>query len=233
VAQLDRLEEALGVRFDNISLLQQALIHSSYVNENPNSPLPSNERLEFLGDALLNFLIAQGLYSLSPPLAEGKMSKLRASLVCEETLSSLSLSLGLGEYLQLGRGEEATGGRQRPSNLARALEAVLGAILLDQGMEKAKEVVWRLLSNQWGKVLRGETFPDYKSQLQEYLQKRGLPPPIYRVVEERGEAHAKSFVVEVWVREKALGKGWGRSKKKAEMEAARSALISLAKGQVI
>lgn len=233
MSDIRELEKKLGLKFNDPSLLEQALIHSSFINEHPDFPLPSNERLEFLGDALLNFLVAERLYSLFPPLPEGKMSKLRASSVCEEILSSLALSLRLGEYLKLGRGEEMSGGRQRPANLARAFEALLGAIFLDQGTERAKEVFWKLFEEQWRSILEGKTSPDHKSQLQEYLQKRGLPTPVYRVVEEKGPPHNKSFIVEVLVGDKAIGRGWGKSKRKAGMEAARSALISLKQREMI
>lgn len=233
MADIRELEEALGLKFDNLSLLEQALTHRSFINENPDFPLPSNERLEFLGDALLNLFVTEKLYYLSPPLSEGRMSKLRAALICEETLSSLALSLKLGEYLKLGKGEEASGGRKRPSNLSRAFEALIGAIFLDKGIEKTEEAFWRLFDAKWRKVLAGEVILDYKSQLQEYLHQRRLPTPIYRVVEEKGPPHRKSFTIEVLVGDITIGKGCGENKKKAEMEAARSALISLEQKEVI
>jgi len=223
--QLSRLEASLGVRFRQISLLEEALTHSSYAHENPGTP--ANERLEFLGDAVLGFVMAQMLHSLSPPLSEGEMSWLRSHLVCRDTLASIARSVGLGNYLRLGKGEEATGGRKRSSILARTLEAVLGAVFEDQGLEGARTVIDRLFEREWRRVLDGEIPPNYKSELQQLLQKQNQPPPRYRIVDEVGPDHAKSFIVEVVVGDRVVGRGIGRSKKRAESAAARDALFAL------
>lgn len=225
LSQLSELESSLGVRFKELSLLEEALTHSSFSHENPG--VPANERLEFLGDAVLGFVMAEMLHSLTPPLSEGEMSWLRSHLVCRDTLASIARSVGLGNYLRLGKGEEASGGRRRASILARALEAILGAIFEDQGLESARAVIDRLFKKEWQRVLNGEIPPNYKSELQQVLQRQNMPPPRYRIVNEIGPDHAKSFVVEVVVGDRVIGRGVGKSKKKAENAAARDALFAL------
>lgn len=231
--ELSELEDILGIKFKDPSLLEQALVHKSYINENPDFPLPFNERLEFLGDAVLDFFVSKRLYLISPPLSEGKMTKLRSALVCRDTLSKIAKEIKLGEFLRLGKGEEATGGRERASNLSGALEAIIGAVYLDQGAEAAEALIWKLLGNVWELALSGKLPPDYKSELQEFLQARGLPRPQYNLIKTEGPDHARKFTVEVSVMGKTLGKGEGKSKKKAEKEAAHSALIALSQGEVI
>jgi len=223
------LQSILGVTFRNVSLLQQALVHRSYLNENPDFPLPSNERLEFLGDSLLGIVIAEKLYKDFPELSEGEMTKLRSALVRMETLARLASSLGLGDHLYLGRGEEVSGGRTRRSISACALEAVVGAMLIGQGFDSAKEFVLRLFDGEIGRALRDRQMlaGDYKSRLQELVQPQHQVTPVYRTIGEEGPDHAKVFTVEVIVSGSVAGVGRGRSKRIAEMEAARSAFEGL------
>lgn len=222
-----RLEELLGVGFNNPSLLKQALVHDSYLNENPNFSLASNERLEFLGDAILGYIVAEQLYDLFPDMTEGKLTTFRSYLVCQETLSRLASSLNLGEYLLLGQGELKSGGRNRPTNLARAMEAVIGAIVLDQGLETCQKLVLRLLANDIELIKAGKHPFDYKSRLQEIVQAKSQPPPTYHTIDTQGVAHDRWFKVEVRVGDNVLGQGEGKSKRSAETEAAHSALEKL------
>jgi len=227
LTDLVRLQEILNVSFMDLSLLEQALVHRSYLNENPDSVLPSNERLEFLGDALLGFVVAQRLYVEYPHLSEGEMSRLRSAIVCRETLAHLASSLGLGEYLRLGRGEEASGGRKRESNLACAFEAVVGAILVDRGFAAARDFILRFLDAELETAVEETLAKDYKSRLQEIVQAREQKTPSYRIVETTGPEHEKKFTVEVLVGDLVMGRGTGRSKRVAEREAARVALERL------
>jgi ribonuclease-3 len=227
VADLDVLEQIIGVTFRDRTLLEQALVHRSYLNENPDFALPSNERLEFLGDAVLGLVVAEKLYHEFPHLSEGKMTKLRAALVRQETLASLAASLGLGSYLRLGRGEEVSGGRSRQTNLARAFEAVVGAVFLDQGFAVAADSILRLFGDQLRRITEGRLTTDYKSRLQEVVQAEQRLTPVYRVVEASGPDHDKRFVVEVMVGDTVIGRGAGRSKRMADEEAAWSAIERL------
>jgi len=227
LAEFASLQNILGVTFRNLSLLEQALVHRSYLNENPDFALPSNERLEFLGDSLLGFVIAEGLYSDFPDLSEGEMTRLRAALVRKETLARLAGSLGFGAYLYLGRGEEASGGRNKQSTLAGVFEAVIGAILMDQGLAVAKGFLLRLFEGEISNVIEEKLIADYKSRLQEIIQARHHVTPLYRTIREVGPDHAKEFTVEVIVGDSVIGRGHGKSKRLAEMEAARDALDGL------
>lgn len=225
------LQDNMGVSFENASLLQQALVHSSYLNENPGFHLASNERLEFLGDSLVGFVIAERLYRDCPDMSEGKLTRLRASLVCGEMLARLANSLSLGDHLLLGLGEEASGGRTRQSNLAGVLEAVLGAVLLDQGFDVARELVHRLFDADLREAIRGNVAVDYKSRLQELVQGRLQITPVYRTAKEMGPDHDKEFTVEVLVGESVIGRGFGKNKRQAEVQAAQQALEKLTRGQ--
>lgn len=227
MADLSVLQQILGVFFNDPSLLEQALVHSSYVNENPGSALTSNERLEFLGDAVLGSVIAEKLYHDLPSFTEGEMTKLRATLVCRDTLAQAARAIGLGDYLCLGKGEEASGGQHKPVNLAGALEAVIAAIYLDQGAATAKDFILRLFNKELQKVVSQGAEVNYKSQLQELIQAREQQTPAYHVIEATGPDHDRRFTVEVKVGDTVLGRGSGRSKKEAETEAARSALERL------
>jgi len=198
-------------------------VHSSYLNENSDFPLPSNERLEFLGDAVLGFIVAESLHMEFPELPEGHLTMIRAFLVCRESLNEVASSLKLGDWLLLGRGEEATGGRMRQSNLANAMEALIGAIYLDQGLDVAKEFVLRQLKPLLERTRAGAISPNYKALLQESLQKQTQLTPNYRVAEVSGPDHDPQFSVEVVIEGDVLARGTGKSRKAAEVEAARIA----------
>jgi ribonuclease-3 len=227
LANLVVLQQALGISFNDQSFLEQALIHSSYINENPGFAQGSNERLEFLGDAILGYIVAEKLYQDFPQSTEGKMTKLRAVLVRRDSLVHLARAIGLGAHLYLGRGEEASGGRDKPANLAGALEAVIAAIYLDQDLSATRDFISRLFDEELQKLVSQGTQFDYKSQLQELTQAKQQPAPTYHLVEEVGPDHDKKFTVEVKIGGNILGRGSGRSKKMAETEAARSALQRL------
>ena len=221
------LQQSLGVTFKNAGLLQQALIHGSYLNEYPATVSASNERLEFLGDAILGFLVAGKLYRDFPELAEGEMTRIRSFLVRRDTLARIARSLKLGEYLYMGKGEEAGGGRQKPANLAGALEAVIAAVFLDRGLAVARELVLGWLAGEFQEVLAKSRDVDYKSQLQELVQSKYHASPSYRTVQATGPDHDKMFTVEVHIGDRVLGRGSGKSKKVAETEAACHALEQL------
>lgn len=227
MADITDLQEILGVTFNKPSLLEQALVHSSYVNENPAFVSGHNERLEFLGDAVLGFIVAEKLYQDFPDLSEGEMTKLRSVLVRRETLARVAKAVRLGDFLYLGKGEEASGGQDKTANLAGALEAVIAATFLDQGAAAARNFVLRLLSEELARVVSQGMAVDYKSQLQELMQSRYQSTPVYRLVEEVGPDHDKRFTVEVMAGNTVLGRGTGKNKKSAETEAARSALERL------
>lgn len=218
------LQEALGVEFLNPSLLERALIHSSYLNEYLGTVTASNERLEFLGDAVLGFIVAEKLYQDYPGLAEGEMTRIRSVLVRRETLAQIAGDLKLGDYLYLGKGEEVGGGRQKPANLAGAMEAVIAAVYLDQGLLVAGELVLTWLAGEIQEVVGQRKGVDYKSQLQEVIQSEYRSSPSYRTVQATGPDHDKLFTVEVMIGDRVLGRGVGKSKKLAETEAARDAL---------
>jgi len=217
----------MGVSFNDSSLLEQALVHSSYINENPSLAPTSNERLEFLGDAVLGLIVAERLYQDFPHSDEGEMTRLRAALVRRDTLARMARAIRLGDYLYLGKGEEASGGRRKTANLAGALEAVIAAIFLDQGSAITRDFILRLLNTELQKIASQGAGVDYKSQLQELIQAREQQAPGYHVVEAIGPDHDKRFTVEVRVGDTVLGRGSGKSKKAAETEAARSALEQL------
>lgn len=227
MTDLTILQQSLGVTFNNISLLEQALVHSSYVNENPGLAPTSNERLEFLGDAVLGLAVAERLYQGFPRFTEGQMTRLRAALVRRETLARMAQAIGLGDHLYLGKGEEASGGRQKPVNLAGAIEAVIGAIFLDQGLARAQDFTLRLLETNLRKAVTRRDAIDYKSELQELIQATEQQAPTYHIINSTGPDHDKRFTVEVRVGDALLGQGSGKSKKTAESEAARAALVKL------
>lgn len=220
----NELQVILNYEFKDIQILKNALTHSSYANENKNMKLSSNERLEFLGDSILSFIVSAYIFKNYPKLPEGEMTKVRASVVCEQTLKDISNLLGIGEYLQLGKGEEQTGGRKRSSILADAFEAIVGAIYIDGGLEVSKNFVLSKLEKLIMDSIKGTGMIDYKTTLQEELQKKGEVKIIYETVEESGPDHDKKFKVQVKCDEKVLGIGLGKSKKEAEQSAARDAL---------
>jgi len=219
----DYCQKDLGISFHQESLLEQAFVHLSYLNENPSFARPSNERLEFLGDAILNFIVTEKLYEEFPKLLEGELTEIRASLVCRDTLAELASSLKLGDWLLLGRGEEASGGRAKANNLANAMEALIGALYLDQGLAKARRFILRQLKPELEKIKAGKTPPNYKALVQELIQGQKRPTPVYHLVEAIGPDHSKQFTAEILVEGKALGRGTGKSKKTAESQAARAA----------
>lgn len=225
---LESLEKALGVQFNDPSLLERAMCHTSYLNEPPGKSLVSNERMEFLGDAILGFIIADKLYA-DFASSEGELTKMRASLVRQETLAELAKRLGLGAYLLLGKGEETSGGRQKPTNLARALEALVAAVFLDKGIEPTREFVQRVFQDEFDSLAKGDAEVNFKSKLQELLQSNGRKTPTYEVVNTSGLEHDRVFTVEVRSGNDVLGRGSGKSKKMAETEAARAALANLLK----
>jgi len=218
-----RLQQALGYTFKCPELLAQALTHRSYGSSN-------NERLEFLGDSVLNCSVARGLYDAFPDLPEGSLSRLRANLVCQDTLAAIAVDLRLGESLRLGEGELKSGGFRRPSILADALESLFGAIFLDAGFDTAQRVVLGLFDPLVAKIDPKASGKDSKTQLQEMLQSRHLPLPDYRLVDTQGEAHDQSFIVEcVLARPPLSTRGVGKSRRAAEQEAAREACVALQK----
>jgi len=224
----DMLAIDIGVNFSDSELLQQSLYHRSYLNEAPDREIESNERMEFLGDAVLGLIVSEKLYNDYPALSEGHLSQLRALLVRWDALAQAAQRIDLGAYLVLGRGEELSGGRNRPSNLAGAFEALIGAAFLDGGMTKARKLVLRLLKVDFEEIAKSGATADSKSELQHVAQTRWHQIPDYRLISSEGPDHAKLFTVEVSVGEHVLGQGQGRNKKQAELNAARQALETLA-----
>ncbi len=212
---LERLQDTIGYKFSNHALLIEALTHKSWGS-------PNNERLEFLGDSVLELAISHLLYQSLPEATEGELSKIRSWLVSEDSLAEIAGKVSLGEFLRLGKGEKNSGGRRKPSILASALEALLAAVYLDGGFEKALELVRRLFGSQIGK--KGWRNEDYKTQLQEYTQAIFREVPVYLLLSEQGPEHSKTFEVAVLVRGKIWGRGKGKSKKEAEQRAAEEAL---------
>jgi ribonuclease-3 len=229
LADLVLLQEKIGITFTDLSLLELALVHSSYINENPGAAPASNERLEFLGDAVLGVVIAEKLYQDLPDSAEGELTSLRSALVRREMLAKIAEKISLGDSLSLGVGEEGGGGRRKPANLAGAFEALIAAIYLDQGLETARSFILRLFGSEMYLQAHQGAGTNYKSKLQEVMQAQRQITPGYHLVEATGPDHAKEFVVEVRIDGKVLGRGSGRSKKAAEMEAAKVALKNLDK----
>ena len=222
---MEKLEKKLGYTFRNKALLAEALTHSSYANEHRASGMRSNERLEFLGDSVLGFVTAEFLFADNPALPEGDLTRIRAALVCEKSLHEVACSLELGSYLRLGRGEEAGGGRTRASILADATEAVFAAVYLDGGIAPASELIHRVLLNREKEEV--EKRRDYKTALQELVQRKPDQILSYRMAGEAGPDHDKTFCAEVLLNDRVVGSGSGHSKKEAEQAAARAALASL------
>jgi ribonuclease-3 len=226
--EFEAFEQKYGIVFENKQLLKQAFTHSSYVNEHRRRPFEDNERLEFLGDAVLELTVSRYLFTSYPEMAEGDLTKLRAAVVCEPSLVEFATTLGFGEFILLGKGEEVTGGRERPALLADVFEAFVGALYLDRGLD---EVVKFLQRHVFPKIAEGafSHVMDFKSQLQEYVQRKNFGEISYRIVKEKGPAHDREFVVEVTVGDQELGNGVGRSKKEAEQQAAQKAMGKLKK----
>ena len=221
---MESLEKKLGYTFRDRSLLSEALNHSSYANEHRSAEVSSNKRLEFLGDSVLGFVTAEFLFKTYGKLPEGDLTRIRAALVCEQSLYEVAKFLGLGQYLKLGKGEEAGGGRQRQSILADATEAVFAAVYLDGGMERVRELICRVLLSR---APAAEERRDYKTTLQEIVQRRSGQVLTYHMVDESGPDHNKTFLFQVRLNGAPVGQGRGHSKKEAEQAAARDALEKL------
>ncbi len=222
------IEAKIGITFQDKSYLHKAFLHRSFLNEKRDEK-ESNERLEFLGDAVLEFLVSNHIYAHFPGQDEGHLTALRSKLVNTVSLAQTAKTLDLGEILYLSRGEEQSGGRQNTGLLANTVEALLGAIFLDQGMEKAKEFVDKFILSKLPETVK-ESLKDPKSLLQEYVQAKGLPAPQYKVVTEVGPDHAKEFTIDAIVDKKVMGTGSGSSKKAATQDAAAKALKAWEKG---
>ena len=222
--KLKEFQQKIGYDFQQEGLLRQALTHSSYANEHHMKKLSDNERLEFLGDAVLEIVSSEYLYHLHPDWTEGELTKLRASIVCEQTLAFCTRALGLGDYLFLGKGEEQTGGRERKSVLSDAFEAVMGAVYLVGSFANAKEFVHRFVLNDIEHI---QLFYDSKTILQEMVQGQNLGELSYRLVEESGPDHNKCYLVEACIGGEKAGRGKGHTKKAAEQEAAYQAILRL------
>jgi len=221
---MEALEEKLGYHFENPALLENALTHSSYANENRAKGFQSNERLEFLGDSVLGMIVADYLYRAHPDLPEGDLTRTRAALVCEGSLAEVAQQLDLGAYLKLGRGEDAGGGRTRPSIVADAVEAVLAAVYLDGGIGSARKIIRRFILDR--EAEKGAN-RDYKTALQELVQRESGQVLGYRLTGSEGPDHAKVFSVEVDLNGSTIGQGRGHSKKEAEQMAAKAAIQKL------
>jgi ribonuclease-3 len=223
MADIKKFQKQIGYTFSDERLLLQAVTHSSYANEKRMKKLSDNERLEFLGDAVLEIISSEFLYENYPDMPEGELTKLRASIVCEPTLAQCTKELNLGDYLRLGKGEDQTGGRERKSVLSDALEAVIGAIYLDGGFANAKDFIMRYILTD---IENKQLFYDSKTILQEVVQ-AAHETLTYVILDEAGPDHNKHFTVEARVEDRALGQGSGPTKKAAEQEAAYNALIHI------
>lgn len=223
---MEKLEEKLGYTFHDRRLLENALTHSSYANENKSKGETSNERLEFLGDSVLGMVVADHLYRTHPDMPEGELTRTRAALVCEDSLVEVAAQLELGQYLKLGRGEDAGGGRKRPSIQADAVEAVIAAVYLDGGIGSARKLITNFILTNNEREQEGAV-RDFKTALQELVQRESGRVLSYRLMGESGPDHAKVFSVEVDLNGKPIGAGEGRSKKEAEQNAAKAAMAKL------
>jgi len=226
--KISKLEEKIGYQFQKKAYLDQALRHSSYANERHMDRLENNERLEFLGDAVLELVTSEYLYETYPTMPEGEATRTRASIVCEQTLALCAKDLELGNYLYLGKGEDLTGGRQRPSITSDAMEALIGAIYLDGGFANAKEFIHRFILND---ITHKQLFYDSKTILQEKVQGSFGQEVHYELLKEEGPDHNKSFTVCVKLNDQILGTGTGRTKKGAEQEAAYRAILQFQKNE--
>ena len=221
------LQSLLGMHFNNDLLLKQAFVHSSYINENPDTDLHDNQRMEFLGDSLLNFIVAEKLYHEFPDIAEGKLTEIRISLVRQEKLAEKAHALKLGDFMLLGKGEDISEGRTKRNNLADTFEALIAAIFLDQGIEATRNLILKLFSPDIEAIKSGRIDVNYKAMLQELTQAEFKLLPDYEVIEARGPDHDRLFFVSVSVGDVVMAIGSGKSKKTAESEAARLALAKL------
>ena len=223
--QLRDLQAAIEYKFRDISLLERALTHSTYAYEHRANHVTSNERLEFVGDGILDFVIAETLFCMAKKENEGYLSKTRALIVCEATLNSIAEKIGLGNCLLLGKGEEQTGGREKPSNLSNAMEALFAACFFDGGFEEAKKLILRLMESPIEAALAGDLIFDYKSKVLELAQTKGNARNVrFAIIEESGPVHERTYTAAVYLDDEEFGSGTGLSKKQAEQEAAKNAL---------
>lgn len=226
IQELKKFEEIIKYNFKNIEILEKSLTHSSYSNEDKFYTKVNNERLEFLGDAVLSIVVSRFIFEQFPEYPEGELTKLRSQVVCEDTLSLVAADLNVGNFLLLGKGEETSGGRERKSILADAVEAIIAAIYIDGGYKEAEKFVLEKLTKYIQLAVRGKIISDYKSYLQEYYQSKNQVCKIrYVVTKEEGPDHEKMFHVNVLVNKMPVGAGSGKSKKIAEQDAAKNALI--------
>jgi len=214
------------LRFNNEHLLHRALTHRSYLNENP-EVLEDNERLEFLGDAILDFLVGAWLYNHYPEMSEGELTRLRSALVRTEQLAEFAKQINLGEVIRLGKGEEESGGRERAALLCAAFESVVGALFLDTSIKAVEDFIEPLLDKAAEQILIGRRERDPKSIFQEWIQAQGFEPPVYRVISTAGPDHNKTYVIQLWVGDTMYGQGTGNSKRMATKAAAQAALTAL------
>jgi ribonuclease-3 len=233
MTDLSELEQKLGIVFRDKSLLQRALTHRSYLNEHPDFPLEDNERLEFLGDAVLDFLTGEYLYHRFPEMREGPLTSLRSVLVRRSTLARFARQWNLGRHLLMGHGEAESGGRNRPATLCAAFEAMTGALYLDQGLESVNDLIEPLILPEIARTLQERSDKDPKSRLQELAQARMHHTPRYSTVAESGPDHAKEFTVKVTIGGQVFGQGQGASKQQAAQAAARVALPILTGGEAV
>ncbi|WP_105616476.1 ribonuclease III [Vallitalea okinawensis] len=225
--RLQTFEQVIQYQFNNKELLAQALTHTSYANEKKGNKSTHNERLEFLGDAVLEIIISEYLFFNYSKLSEGELTKFRAKIVCEPALAYMAKKINLGDFLYLGKGEMLSGGKERPSILSDAFEAVIGAVYLDGGLRKAKSVVKKILLENLDEYGIKNLFTDYKTELQEIIQSKSNIPLKYGIIREEGPAHNKTFVAAVSHKDQIIGSGSGKNKKEAEQNAAKDALKSL------
>lgn len=227
IKRIEELEKTIKYTFKDKNNIILALTHSSYANEYKNQKLTSNERLEFLGDTVLNMIISEEIYTKYNDLSEGEMTKFRSNVICEISLAKCAKNIDIGKYLLLGKGEENTGGRQRVSILSDAVEALIGALYLDAGLEKARSFVLNQMGEMIEKSIKGIIFMDYKTQLQEILQKGNEKRVVYEIIDEKGPDHDKVFISQVMIDGKLAGKGRGKTKKEAEQMAAKETIKEL------
>lgn len=228
IKRLEKLQLNIGYKFKDLNLLNNSLTHSSYVNENKMGAYESNERLEFLGDVVLSLIVSEYLFNHFSDQPEGDLTRRRATVVCESSLAFAARKIDLGKYLLLGKGEDITGGRDRDSTLADSFEALIGAVYLDGGLDKTKEFLINTFEEEViYAISKGNLFVDYKTHLQELLQRKGKGAAEYLVEKEVGPDHKKKFYINVVVENKVIGKGIGRNKKEGEQMAAKQALFKM------
>lgn len=228
---IDRLQKALRVKFKNKSLLMRAVTHRSYVNESGRT-VKNNERLEYLGDSVLGLVVNEYLFKVFEEYREGKLAKIKSAVVSEATLAKIAEEMSLGGYILMGKGEEHSGGRERPSILANTLEAIIGALYLDSGLKMSRIFILSLLREEIDSVNNLTYLRDPKTALQEYVQKKYKERPVYQVIEERGPDHKKEFTVRLVINGREIVTGEGPSKRKAEMNAARASLKIIEDGDI-